>query len=80
MIDFINKYLLAHKKLYCENLFTFISSLACITASGIGMKTNDRLQNYATKFQLWKSECKLQEEHRNGILHLFQNYEWEDIG
>lgn len=42
------------------------------------MKTNDRLQNYATKFQLWKSECKLQEEHRNGILHLFQNFEWEE--
>jgi hypothetical protein len=68
---------LAHKKLYCENLFTFVSSLACITASREGMKTVDRMQNYATQFQLWMSECKRQEEHRNGILHLFEDFEWD---
>jgi hypothetical protein len=68
----------AHKKLYCENLFTFVSSLACITGSREGMKTTDRLQNYATQFQFWIDSCKLQDEHRNGILHLFSDFEWEE--
>ena len=41
------------QKLNCKNLFTFVSTLACITASRVGIKTNELLQQHIYIFIFW---------------------------
>jgi hypothetical protein len=66
----------SNMKMACENLFTFVSLLAVTTGSKDGMSTIDKLENVALKFDFWMKNCILQEQHREGILHLFPESRW----